>query len=440
MSPKKGEPMKIIPKGICGDSLLEINGARLGDVLTIRPMQGRKKDIPLNRREIQIKSTLKTGVYVESFQLFIPKGDEDFSYGLHLCEKEGKLGEDQFSRYLLKSNTNIPFKINGTLSFEAYIERGDVIDISYNRIYVSSLKTGDLISELGSSRIVDSGLDILIEGETGTGKSKLAKEIHQKSNPNGNFVHINLSAFSIGLIESELFGHVKGAFTGAINHKRGAFLEATRGTLFLDEIDSLPWEIQTKLLLFLDDKNVRAVGGDSSEVIQVRMIFATGQNLKKLVSEGKMRKDFFYRINSGIKISLCPLRKDPELLIRICNEYSLNRNIFISPRLIEFYKKLSWPGNIRQLLGHLEKKVALIKGNKMEFNHLDEELIDEGYDIWLPEQGFLTLKDLKYQYVYKVFNYFNGNAIKCSKVLGISSNTVRDLVTQYQMHYAAKIP
>jgi len=170
------------------------------------------------------------------------------------------------------------------------------------------------------------------------------------------------------------------------------------------------------------------------------MIFATGQNLKKLVSEGKMRKDFFYRINSGIKISLNPLRKDSELLLRICNEYSFNKNIFISPRLIDFYKKLSWPGNIRQLLGHLEKKVALIKGNKMEFNYLDEELIDEGYDIWLPEQGFLPLKDLKFQYVYKVFNYFNGNAIKCSKVLGISSNTVRDLVTQYQMHYAAKIP
>jgi transcriptional regulator of acetoin/glycerol metabolism len=182
------------------------------------------------------------------------------------------------------------------------------------------------------------------------------------------------------------------------------------------------------------------VGGDFSERIQVRMVFATGQNLKKLVSEGKMRKDFFYRINSGVKITLNPLRKDPSLLYQICEEFSLNKNIFISPRLIEFYKGLSWPGNIRQLLGHLEKKLALVKGNKMEFNHLDEDLIDESVEkTWIPEQGFLPLKDLKYQYVYKVFNYFNGNAVKSSKVLGISSNTVRDLVAQYHMHYAAEI-
>ncbi len=430
---------KIIPKGICGDSILEVNGARLGDRIVVRPMQGRKREILLNRRELEIKSSFKMGTVYENNCLFIPKGEEDFSFSLYLCEKEGKLGQDSFSRYLLKSNTNIPFKINGTLSFEAFIERGDIIDFSYNRITVIKNTFQEALAQLENPRIVDSGLDILIEGETGTGKSRLAKEISQKSNLNGNFVHINLSAFSMGLIESELFGHVKGAFTGAINGKRGAFLEATGGTLFLDEIDSLPWEIQTKLLLFLDNKEIRAVGGGSSEKIKVRMIFATGQNLKKLVSEGKVRKDFYYRITSGIKISLNPLRRDTDLLIKICDDFSLNRNIFISPKLIEFYKKLNWPGNIRQLLGHLEKKAALIKGNKMEFNHLDEELLEEESGVFNPELGFLPLDDLKFQYVYKVFHYFDGNFTKCSKVLGISANTVKVLVNQYQFHYAANM-
>lgn len=433
------EIKKIIPKGLCGEGLLQINGARLGDGITVRPMQGRKREILLNRKEIEIRSSVKMGATYQNNCLLIPKGEEDFSYSLYLCEKEGKLGEDNFSRYLLKSNTNIPFKINGTLSFEAFIERGDIIDFSYNRIMVVKKSFEQTLPNLENSRIVDSGLDILIEGETGTGKSRLAKEIHQKSYLDGNFVHINLSAFSIGLIESELFGHVKGAFTGAVNSKRGAFLEANGGTLFLDEIDSLPWEIQTKLLLFLDNKEVRAVGGGPSEKIKVRIIFATGQNLKKLVGEGKMRKDFYYRITSGAKIFLKPLRNDPILLHQLCDDFSLNKNIYFSPKLIEFYKKLNWPGNIRQFLGHLEKKAALVKGNKLEFNHLDEELLEDEFGILTSESDFLPLEDLKFRYVFKVFNYFDGNFSKCSKVLGISANTVKVLVNQYQINQAATI-
>src|SRR5574343_515745 len=108
------EIKKIIPKGLCGESLLEVNGARLGDGLTVRPMQGRKREIFLNRKEIQIKSSFNMGAIFENNCLFIPRGEEDFSYSLYLCEKEGKFGEDNFARYLLKSNSKIPFKINGT--------------------------------------------------------------------------------------------------------------------------------------------------------------------------------------------------------------------------------------------------------------------------------------------------------------------------------------
>jgi len=419
---------KLQPKNYFADGPLEENGARLNDRLMILPIQGRKKAISLNRRAFKINSYDKIGVGLKDSTLFLPHGDSNFSFSLTLIPREGKIDDDSYSRYLLKSNTSWPFKINGTLSFESYIERGDIIDLSYNRLIVE--EELDILNPLTpeEKKIIDSGLDIIIEGETGTGKSRLARIIHEKSGRAGDFVPINISAFSSGIIESELFGHVKGAFTGAIAHKRGAFLQAHNGTLFLDEIDSLSLELQTKLLLFLDSKELRPVGGEQTKKVNVRMIYATGRRPKKLVEKGTLRKDFYFRISSGASISLPPLRTNPKLLEFLCLELSEKENKFISPKLIEYYKNFSWPGNIRQLLGHLNKKIKLAKGRKIELDHYDEDLfLHEDFRSQV-ENSFLTLEQIKTQYAYKVYLYTGKNFTKSAQILGISSNTVKVLI------------
>ncbi|TDJ07627.1 MAG: sigma-54 factor interaction domain-containing protein [Deltaproteobacteria bacterium] len=421
---------KLQPKNYFADGLMEKNGARLNDRLLIRPIQGRQKAIVLNRKSFKIYSYDKIGVEQVDSTLFLPHGNSDFSFSLNLISREGK--DDSFSRYLLKANGPWPFKINGTMSFESFIERGDIIDLSYNRLTVEEeqevfnpLKTDD-------KRIIDSGLDIIIEGETGTGKSRLARIIHEKSGRPGDFVPINISAFARGIIESELFGHVKGAFTGAISHKRGAFQEAHNGTLFLDEIDSLSLELQTKLLLFLDSKELRPVGGERSRKVNVRIIYATGRRPKKLMEKGILRQDFYFRISSGASIRLPPLRKNPDYLEYLCQELSLKENKYISPKLIEYYKKYSWPGNIRQLLGHLNKKIKLSKGRKIEHDHYDEELfLHEDFRSQV-EDSFLTLEQIKIQYVYKVYLYMGKNYARSAQTLGISANTVKALVGKFK--------
>jgi DNA-binding NtrC family response regulator len=419
---------KVQLENFFADNLIEENGARLNDRLIIMPIQGRKKAISLNRKTFKINSYNKIGVGLENSTLLLPHGDSDFSYSLALIPREGKMADDAYSRYLLKSNGPWPFKINGTISFESFIERGDIIDLSYNRLMVEEESSFPNPINQEEKKIIDSGLDIIIEGETGTGKSRLARIIHEKSGRPGDFVPINISAFSRGIIESELFGHVKGAFTGAISNKRGAFQEAHNGTLFLDEIDSLPLELQTKLLLFLDSKELRPVGGERAQKINVRIIYATGRRPKKLVEKGVLRKDFYFRISSGASVSLPPLRKNPGLLEQLCQDISLKENKFISPKLIEYYKTYSWPGNIRQLLGHLNKKIKLSKGRKVELDKYDEDLfLYEDFSAQV-ENSFLTLEEIKTEYVYKVYLYSGKNYSRSAKVLGVSSNTVKSIM------------
>ena len=239
-------------------------------------------------------------------------------------------------------------------------EHNDLCEIGYHEFQFKkkselnlTLNKGSL--ELLDEKIVKSKVPILIEGETGVGKTHIARKIHEASGCQGEFVHVNLCSFSPGLIESELFGHIRGAFTGAMNDKKGALREAREGTLFLDEIDSLSIEMQTKLLLFLEDFLVRPVGSAIKYPVQTRVICAAGKDLGEMVKEGFMRKDFYFRISSGKKLKLKSLREDPSRVESIMNKFALDKDIYFSPKLYEFYKSLPWPGNIRQLVGHLQK-------------------------------------------------------------------------------------
>jgi transcriptional regulator with PAS, ATPase and Fis domain len=418
---------KIQLKNFFGECSLETNGARLYDRLTIRPMAGRKKVITLNRRSFEVCSSEGFGVRVDNAQIFLPGEKQDFSFSLLLIRREGRKG-DEYARYLIKANTCRPFRINGVSCFEAFMERGDVVELSYNQLVVEQVQESQEENFPLEDEVISSGLDILLEGETGTGKSRLARIIHEKSGCSGPFVPINLSAFSQGVIESELFGHVKGAFTGALYHKRGAFLQAHGGTLFLDEIDSLSIDLQTKLLLFLDSKEFRPVGAEQSKRVEVKLIYASGQSLGRLVDKGDLRRDFYFRISSGVRIELPPLRENLDLLESLSYKLTKKHNKYLSSLLLERYKEFSWPGNIRQFLGHLQKKILLSKTKQITYDKEDEGLFFTSNFHVSAKASLLPLAQIKRNYVKKVHYRTGRDVARTAKILEISKATVRTMI------------
>ena len=261
----------------------------------------------------------------------------------------------------------------------------------------------------------------------GTGNSSLARKIHEGSNRTGRFVHLNLSSFADGVLESELFGHVKGAFTGAINDKSGAMLEAHNGTLFLDEIDSIPLSLQTKLLLFFDSLEIRPVGGNISRKATSRLIFASGKNLFQQVEQGLMRKDFYFRIGSSVHIQLKSLREKPEALEAFVVNHLKKNGSSIEASLLQFYKNYSWPGNFRQLKGHLEKKCL---GNEGKYLVLDQEDLGLRLNQFTTntQDGWPTLREMKLAYVLRSYNYFNKNVAMTASALSVSIRTLKTLL------------
>lgn len=222
---------------------------------------------------------------------------------------------------------------------------------------------------------------VLIIGESGTGKDITAKAIHESSNrKNKNFFAVDISTLTGSLIESELFGHTKGAFTGAISEKEGLFEAADKGTIFLDEIGNLPLEIQSRLLRVLQFKEFLPVGSTKHKKVDVRLIFATNQNLKQLVNEGKFREDLYYRLNV-FPIKLPPLRerKDdlPDLTIYFLNKYCsiLDKPVpKITPEAYDIFFNYHWPGNVRELEHTLERLSILVEGPEILPVHVSTAL------------------------------------------------------------------
>lgn len=416
-----------------GYETLEQKGLRLGDQLSIGPAQGRKKTLRLNFRRYTIKSASIFACEQNGSSILLPQlGSDEFHYELELCSTQ-RSKQDEHARFLLRSVTGIPFRLNGLFCFEAFLEREDKIDLGFNRLVMSAYEAPPQAPShelLSNSSLIESNLNILIEGETGTGKTFLAKQIHEHSKRRGSFVHLNLSSFSPSLLESELFGHVKGAFTGAMTNKKGALAQADEGTLFLDEVDSLPWEIQTKLLLFLDDQIVKPVGSEQGIKTSPRLIFASGRSLSELVKEKKMRKDFFYRLSSGHSLKLPPLRENPSFIEELCRQFELKHSVSLSPVLLKYYRELSWPGNARQLLGHLSKKKVLSKTGHLLFDEHDEELREEKAKPQALEENIIPLEKLKRDYVRKVYNLNERRMKKTAVLLQISQGTLRGILKE----------
>ncbi|MCG8608766.1 sigma 54-interacting transcriptional regulator, partial [bacterium] len=222
---------------------------------------------------------------------------------------------------------------------------------------------------------------VLINGETGTGKELVARAIHQRSErSSGPFIPVHCSALTSSLLESDLFGHVKGAFTGAIKDRPGRFEMADGGTIFLDEIATLSQEIQVNLLRVLQEKTVERVGGTKSTRVNVRIISATNRLLPELIRQGVFRKDLYYRIKV-IQINLPPLRKRrsdiPLLVAHFMDRFNRehDRSILdISGDALKILKSYAWPGNVRELQHAVEQAVILSQSNMIEPNSLPEEI------------------------------------------------------------------
>lgn len=415
-----------------GSLRLKESGLRLGDKIVISPFNGQKQEVALTRLSYRLLRGDFFKYSGEKSEIQIPFVTKLFTeYQLLICSKNSETPLDESGRYLLKAIGINPFKLNGNYTFEAFLEYGDIVELEYSRLEIKRKSSKKQVTELPlDKKIIESDLSVLIEGETGTGKSRLARNLHDASFKNGPFVHINISSYASTLIESELFGHIKGAFTGAVNNKMGAFAEANRGTLFIDEIDSLPLGIQTKLLLFLDNKKIRPVGAERDQQLNVRLLFSSGKPLKNLVKEGKMRSDFYYRLITGGRIKMPSLRKNTRLVTQLLNEFESDQGLYITPGLKDFYRSYSWPGNIRQLLGHLKQKQVLSGGGKIDHCQLDDELSlniieEEALDIDLEVK---RLEEIKSLYVMKIYNRFGNNIKRSAKLLGVSPNTVRSVV------------
>ncbi|MBI3535918.1 MAG: sigma-54-dependent Fis family transcriptional regulator [Deltaproteobacteria bacterium] len=244
--------------------------------------------------------------------------------------------------------------------------------------------TSDGVNLLWSAKkAAQSPLSIYLEGETGTGKEVLARLMHAWGERcSGPFVPIHCGALPMSLAESELFGHVKGSFTGAISHRPGALIQAHGGTLFLDEVGDLPLEIQVKLLRFLEDGELRAVGSDHATHADVRIICATNQSLKKLVEEKKFRQDLFYRL-ATVSLNIPSLRSRPQDIELLAKQFVSCYKKTLSPKALFRLKNYPWPGNVRELRHVIERTCALSASFEEIFFVLTKGIVQKLQKFWV---------------------------------------------------------
>ena len=288
-------------------------------------------------------------------------------------------------------------------------------------------------------KVTPSDTTVLLLGETGTGKELFAKAIHANSKRAGYpFVALNCSAFSKDLLESELFGHKAGAFTGAIKDKKGLIEEANGGTLFLDEIGEMHIDLQSKLLRVLETSQFFKVGGTQPTTADVRILSATNRNLQTAVSEGRFREDLFYRLNV-FTIEIPPLRdrkKDIPLLARYFMKLfaeKMNKNIQgMSRDFLYALERQVWKGNIRELKNVIERAVILADNPELTADSLPLELQAENYK--LQALSAFDLASVEKLHIQRVLNYTRGNKVEAARLLNIGLTTVYRKMEEYGLN------
>tara|TARA_R110002049_G_scaffold305056_3_gene501138 strand:- start:90184 stop:91539 length:1356 start_codon:yes stop_codon:yes gene_type:complete len=307
----------------------------------------------------------------------------------------------------------------------------------------SNLQCGDLLGESEAmqrlcdqvNRVATSDASILITGESGTGKELAARSIHKRSERcDQPFVAVNCAALSETLLESELFGHVKGAFTDARSERKGLFLDAEGGTLLLDEIGDMPSSMQVKLLRALEEKRLRPVGADHELPFDVRVLAATHRDLETAVEEGHFREDLFYRINV-IQLHMPPLRsRGTDILLlaqHFLRRFSQSAKKEVTAIAEPAARKLlsyAWPGNVRELRNVIERAVALTRHDAITIDDLPQKILDyRGAHVVLAGDDpteMVTLEQIERRYIDHVMTAVDGNQTQAAKILGIDRKTL----------------
>ena len=289
---------------------------------------------------------------------------------------------------------------------------------------------------------------VLIEGETGTGKEMIARAIHQASaKRSGPLVAVNCAALPENLLESELFGHEKGAFTSAISQRKGRFELADGGTIFLDEVGDVPASMQAKLLRVLQERTFERVGGAESIEVDVRVIAATNRDLKQLVKEGKFREDLYYRLNV-VKIDLPPLRDRQEDIPLLAQHFAAKYTrqgtpvVLIAPEAMDILVNFRWPGNIRQLENAIERACVTARDGTVKPENLPPEVTQPTraksslpVDLARPlaEQLEEIIAAFEERYLRKALRKTRGNVGRCAKISGLSRRSITDKLGKYKI-------
>lgn len=310
---------------------------------------------------------------------------------------------------------------NGDLSKENSLEYAGIVGKSKEILHLV-----DLIERVKNNRAT-----ILIQGESGTGKELVARAIHYKgafaANP---FIAVNCGAIPENLLESELFGYVKGAFTGANETRNGFFQAAAGGTIFLDEIGTAPLSVQTRLLRVLQEKEVSMIGSQKTQKIELRIIAATNSDLYEMSQKGNFREDLYYRLNV-VNIDTPPLRNRKSDIILLVNtflkKYGFEYNkpqITISDKAIKVLMRHSWPGNVRELENVIQRMI-IMSGDVIDINDIPEYL---KYPMPLEKDEFKTLKEIEKAYILKVMSAVDNNKTRAAEILQIDRKTLRQKI------------
>ncbi|PAB61182.1 hypothetical protein CCE28_01785 [Anaeromicrobium sediminis] len=311
-----------------------------------------------------------------------------------------------------------------------------------NKMDISDDKQVNLIGQSKEMKLIKSKIEkikdlettVLLTGESGTGKGVIAKAIHYSSDRNNlPFIHLNCAVLPANLIESELFGHEKGSFTGAVENKKGKFELAGKGTIFLDEINSLSPNLQAKLLTVLQEKRMEKIGGSKTIPVEARIIAATNENLEEAVRHKEFREDLFYRLNV-ITIECPPLRfrrEDIEALtlyfLKKINT-KFNKNVLeISSEVWQILKNYDWPGNVRELENTLESAIALANSTTLYEDDLPIRIIQKAknHEYFNNNNGLSPLEIQEIKVIKKALEKYGGHREKTAKDLGISRRTLQ---------------